>query len=291
MRNAKAGDEIVVASGTYTASAGQKNGGLFYSASDGTKEHPIIIRSEDAASPAVFSGTSTSMQYVLYITGDYWKISDITFKTAQKGMVLDNANKCEIKGCFVTDTGSEGIALRDNSSQCLVENTKVTYTGRVTPKYGEGIYIGSWYGETQYGHNCDYNIVRGCEIGPEVTAEHVIIKEMTTGNLVENCIMYGSGICGENYADSFVDLAGNDAIVRNNTMYRQQNAIIVDAIQVHFQVKDWGTGNEFYNNTCELDDASCYVAYCEEGCSLKYHDNIRIPEGNDYRGVEDLYDD
>lgn len=254
LADAQAGDEIVLAEGIYLAdeSSGPK-GSLFYSGAEGTAEQPILLRSEDPTHPATLCGTDESTNYVLYLTGDWWQVQDLAISTAQKGIVLDNSNYSRISGCEVYAIGSEGIHLRDDSSNCIVENCDVHDTGTVSPQYGEAIYVGSAKSTTGYGYACDNNQILGCQLGPNVAAEHVDIKEYTTGTIVAECIFDGTGMSGQNAADSFVDIKGNDCIIRDNVGYRNGCEAITAAIQMHVQVEGWGQNAQIYGNQMYMD--------------------------------------
>ncbi len=277
---AQAGDEILLAADTvFTWSQTGKKGSLFYSAAEGTAEHPIVLRSEDAMRPAVLQGTDPAVGLALYITGDYWKISGITVGCAQKGIVLDHASHCVIHACKVENTGSEGIHLRDDSADCIVSDCIVTRTGQVTPGYGEAIYIGSAKSTTGYGYDCSRNLITGCTLGPEVTAELVDIKEYTTDNVIAYCTMDGADIKGEVSATSLVNAKGNRARIHHNACYRNGNAIVRNAFEVHCQVEGWGEENTFSKNLCWLDASDAYILRVYSGSALT-SGNQRFPAGN-----------
>lgn len=283
LANAQAGDEIIVAEGVYTNDKYVGAWAAFYSAAEGTAKKPIILRSEAPDKHAVLCGVDQSNKIAIYITGDHWIIKDIDAAQAQKGIVLDNSCYSVISGCEVYNTGLEGIHIRNDSCYCLIENCNIHDTGSVKPGYGEGIYIGSARGNEDYGFDCHYNTIRGCKIGPNVAAEHIDIKEFTIGTVVENCIFDGAGMSGENYADSFIDIKGNDVIVRGNTGYRNGNDIITDAFQLYSADKIWGQNSLIYGNTVYMDGPECNVVSGED-CSAKISNNKRIPEGNIFRG-------
>ena len=281
LNNAQPGDEIVLKSGTYISESTGSKGANFWSFADGTKESPITIRSEDPEDPAVLYGQNIQNGVVLYITGDYWNIEDIAVSNAQKGIILDNSNYSNIINCQVSETGSEGIHLRDNSSYCTVQGCTVTNTGRISPGYGEAIYVGSSESTSGYGYNCDFNTISDCILGPGVTAELVDIKEYTTGTIVENCVMYGDDISGQTSANAFLKTKGNDCIIKNNTAYQNGNTIIRNAFEVHEIVSGWGYNNSFTGNTCNMDNETAYVVRVYSG-SAAASDNTRIPDGNMY---------
>ncbi len=251
MRNAQPGDVIRAASGTYDYTTYQGAQKIDTSA-EGTEDAPITLTAADPENPPVITGTSTENGYVIQITGDYWILDNLKITTSQKGIVLDNSNHSVIQNCEVYNTGSEAIALRDGSSYCTVKDSYIHDTGLITPGYGEGVYIGSAKSTTGFDYQCDYNTVDGCTF-KNVAAEHVDVKEYTTGTEIMNCIFYGDGMTGANYAGSFVDIAGNEVNVHDNTGYRNGNTNIVAAFELHEQVSGWGYRCTFTDNTVYMD--------------------------------------
>ncbi|NLG83153.1 MAG: sheath polysaccharide-degrading enzyme, partial [Firmicutes bacterium] len=188
-------------------------------------------------------------------------------------------------GCEIYNIGMEALHFRDGSSNNIAENLNIHDTGKQTPDYGEGVYVGSDQSKwSTYKKECDYNTVKNSTIGPGVTAEHVDIKEGTTGTVIEGCTFKGTGISGANYADSFIDVKGNNASIRNNVGYRENNSKIVDAFQLHQQVSGWGLNNYFIGNTVYLDISTPYVINAASGTSAFASNNTRNPAGNMYKG-------
>lgn len=251
MRNAQPGDVIRAASGTYDYTTYQGAQKIDTSA-EGTADAPITLTAADPENPPIITGTDTQNGYVIQITGDYWILENLKITTAQKGIVLDNSNHSIIRNCEIYNVGAEAIAIRDGSSYCTVKDSYIHDTGTITPGYGEGIYIGSAKSTTGYDYKCDYNIVDGCTF-KNVAAEHVDVKEYTTGTEIMNCTFYGDGMTGANYAGSFVDIAGNDVNVHDNIGYRNGNTNIVAAFELHEQVEDWGYHCVFTDNTLYMD--------------------------------------
>ncbi len=251
VRNAQPGDVITIAPGTYDYTVYQ-GAQKIDTAAEGTETAPITLTAADPENPPILTGANMENGYVLQVTGDYWIIENIHFTNSQKGIVLDNSNYSIIRNCTVSDTGAEAIALRDGSCYCLVQNCEIYNTGTVTPGYGEGIYIGSAKSTTGFDYNCSYNVVDGCTF-KNVAAEHVDVKEYTTGTEIKNCTFYGDGMTGANYAGSFVDIAGNACNVHDNVGYRNGNENIVAAFEIHEQVEGYGYDCIFRDNTLYMD--------------------------------------
>lgn len=276
LADAKAGDEIILKSGEYRSEKWVGVWAVFYGEADGTAENPIVIRSEDPENPALLMGKDVKDKVGLRIKGDYWEIRDLAISTASKGIFLEQAEHCIISGCEVYNTGSEAIHIIDNSSYNLVENCYVHDIGKDTPQYGEGVYIGSSQHTEEYGYECHYNTVKGCKFGPNISADHVDIKEFTIGNLVEYCTFDGTGIQGKNGGDSFVEIKGNECTVRYNTGYRNGCTAMKYAFDANVQLDGWGQNNRIYDNTLSLDSADIPI-FKEWNCKTQVFRNKAEP--------------
>lgn len=247
VKNAKAGDIIKISPGEFDLQR-QK----VYSEAEGTSDLPITLEALDKNDPPVLKCSSPEHNYVLHIVGDYWRIDRLILANAQKGIVLDNSNNTVIQNCEIYDIGAEAVAIRDGSSYCSIQSCYIHDMGLVSPGYGEGVYIGSSKDKTEFDFKCDYNKVIDCTF-KNVAAEHVDIKEYTTGTEIGRCTFYGDGMTGANYAGSFLDIKGNDCFIHDNVGYRNGNVKIVAAFEVHEQVEGWGYHHVFENNTLYMD--------------------------------------
>lgn len=251
VRNAQPGDIIAIAPGIYDYSQYWGAQKIDTSAA-GTESAPITLKAADPENPPVLTGTSAENGYVLHIMGDYWILENLCITTSQKGIVLDHSSHTVVRNCEISHTGSEAIAIRDGSSDCLIQNCNIHDSGLVTPGYGEGVYIGSSYTVTGFDYKCDNNKVENC-IFRNIAAEHIDVKEYTTGTEISECTFYGDGMSGENYAGSFIDIAGNNCYVHDNIGYRNHNPNIVAAFEIHEQAEGWGYHSRFENNTLYMD--------------------------------------
>ncbi len=267
MKNAIPGSIISVAPGTYTGvqtTSGDPGGqGLFYSNQNGTLSSPIILTSCDPANPAILKGNNVNDgSYGIHLTGDYWQIRYVEVTNAQKGIMIDNGNNNLIDNVKVHNIGDEGIHFRDGSSYNTLQYSTIYDTGKYQAGYGEGAYVGS-DSSSNYEHVVNGNMISHTLFDGGITAEHIDIKEGASGTIVEYCTFNGTGINGENSADSFIDVKGVNTIIRYNQGYRNGNEKIVDAFQVrtHGTAYVTGTNNSFDHNTVNLDNSAGYVVF------------------------------
>lgn len=278
LANASPGDVITLA-------AGVTFNGNFVAAANGTSTGKITLQSASSSNKAELNGGGTGSGYALHVTGDHWVIKDLKVTNAKKGIMLDHANYTLIDGAEVYQIGEEGVHYRDGSSYNTIRNSYVHDIGTVNPQYGEAIYVGSDKGKWgTFNAATNYNTIANNTLGPNVAAEHIDIKEGSTGTLVENNTFDGTGMSGANAADSFIDVKGNNDVIRNNTGYRNGNSSIKDAFQVHQRAAGWGQNASFTNNTVYLDNTTAYVVNAASGTTASASGNTRYPAGNMYNG-------
>ncbi len=253
LANAQPGDEIVMADGTYN--------GKFVIAPNvnGTSAKPIILR---GSRNAILNAGDLNSGYALYLQSSYWIIKGFTITNGLKGLMIDGAEHSMIDGIKVFNIGEEAIHLRKFSSHNTIQNVEITNTGLKTPDYGEGIYIGSaknnWATYTNGNPDlCDSNLISNNNIGPNISAECIDVKEGTTGSIIRGNHFDATGITGANSADSWIDVKGNYTLIENNTAINPGGSIFKDGYQVHCAVAGWGSYNEFKNNNCTV-NASGY---------------------------------
>jgi nitrous oxidase accessory protein NosD len=242
LSDAAPGDVIVLADGTYS--------GEFEGTASGTASDPIALC---GGSGAVIDGGGLKKGYAVHLDGaSYWTLSGFTVRNSQKGVVLDDTQHSVVQELTVEDIGDEGIHLRANSSDNTVRDNSVTKTGLRKPQFGEGIYIGSSESNWCDVSDCqpdksDRNVVTGNKVF-DTAAENVDIKEGTTAGVLSDNSFDGTGMQGQNHADSWVDVKGNDWKVTDNTGVHSP----LDGFQTHELRSGWGTGNTFSGNTVDL---------------------------------------
>lgn len=290
MKNAAPGTTILIAAGTYRGLQSKSGEGKshFYSGRSGTESNPIVLKSCDPARPAVLQGDSVSDDsYVLHLTGDHWVIQDVVITTGTKGIVLDHADHNLLRKVEVHTIGDEGVHIRDGSSWNVLDQAKIHDVGLVRPGYGEGVYVGS-DSTAAYEHAVVGNVIRSTTFGSGIGAEPIDVKEGADGTIVEYCTFDGTGISGEHYSDSFVDVKGVNSVLHHNVGSRHGNPNIVDAFQVRVMPGVFPSGyyNVFHDNVMDLDNASGYLLRAMSGTSnTTAYANVRVGGGKLYGGI------
>lgn len=246
---ARPGDVIELADGVYS--------GVFRIDRSGTQAQPIRLC---GSMNAILKNSGKGAGYGLHLDHvDYWILEGFTVADASKGIILDGASHNLLRRLHIHNIGAEGVHFRAFSSYNILEYSAIYDTGKVQPGYGEAVYIGSaqsnWH---RYSggkpDRSDHNRILFNRIGPGVSAEGIDVKEGTRGGSIRANRFDGAGISGRNYADSMIDLKGNDYIVEENTFVSSgsEDDRILNGIQVHRIMEAWGDGNIFRGNRFDL---------------------------------------
>jgi hypothetical protein len=285
---AEPGDVIQLAPGTYR--------GSFVTQKAGTAGNPITLT---GPSTAVLvndgpSGTAPSCPvptagwdpgYGLWLhNAPYWTIRGITVAESKKGIVLDNSHHVTIDGVTVRETDEEGVHFRRSSADGVIKNSTITDAGVVTKDYGEGVYIGSansnWkcHGNSGGVDRSDRVQVLDNRIGPNVSAEHIDVKEGTQGGLIRGNTFDGTGISGANSADSWVDVKGFGYRIENNTGTFASPGTFKNGYETHNPSTTPsfgnGCGNVWRDNTSDLGNVGEYAVYVPSTSKCKANPNV-----------------
>jgi hypothetical protein len=249
LKAARPGQTISLADGTYR--------GQFLADRPGTSSAPLTLR---GSAKAVLDGGSTSGGYALHLDGaSHWRLQGFSVTGAQKGIVLDRTSFAVLDSLDVGRSGMEGVHFRTGSSDNVIQDSAVHDTGLDTPDYGEGIYLGSaesnWskYASSGGMDRSDRNSVLRNRLW-NFAAEGLDIKEGTTGGIVSGNTFDGTGLSGEHFADSWIDVKGNGYRITGNTGTNNGTRIL-DGIQTHVQLDGWGESNVFSGNRLTVNGA------------------------------------
>jgi hypothetical protein len=259
---ARPGQTIRLAPGTYS--------GAFLGRAVGTAAAPITVTGPASAiltnpeSAGTNPGCSVPAPgfdpgYGFWLYGAaHWKLSGFTVTGAAKGIMIDASPHVTIDGVHVHDIGDEGVHFRRSSADGIIRNSRIERTGRTQPRYGEGIYLGSansnWscYGNTGGIDAADRIQVLNNHVGPGVAAEHVDVKEGTTGGVIRGNTWNGQGIAGQNSADSWLDVKGSNYLIENNTGTFSAPGVFANGYETHNPTAGSGCGNVWRGNRSDL---------------------------------------
>jgi parallel beta helix pectate lyase-like protein len=224
----------------------------FEAKTSGTAEAPIFLCGGPGA---VIDGGGVKSGYGFHLSGvSHWRLVGFGIRNSQKGVMADGVQRVVIQGLTVEQVGDEAIHLRKFSSDNVVQGNTIRKTGVRRAEFGEGIYVGSAQSNWCTVTNCkpdssDRNILRRNNISA-TTAESIDIKEGTSGGVVNGNTFDGGSMSGP-YADSWVDVKGNNWMIEANVGHNARQ----DGFQTHEVVTGWGAKNEFRGNTAEVNGA------------------------------------
>ena len=239
--SAKPGSTILLSPGTYV--------GHFVASVSGIAEQPISLC---GPSDAVLDGGATTSGYVVHLNNvSFWRLVGFSVHNGQKGVVADRTTNSLIAGLTLSQIGDEAIHLRTFSSDNTVADNRVSDTGLLKQKFGEGIYVGTAQKNWCSISNCqpdasDRNVIRNNTIS-NTTAENIDIKEGTTGGTITGNSFDGVGMVAT-AATAWVNVKGNRWIIDGNKGTNSPK----DGFQTHQILAGWGTGNVFRNNSADV---------------------------------------
>ena len=260
LSEASAGDKIVIESGTYLGNFKLKVGG--------SQNKPIWIVAENVSNMPILDGDDYNNSTTLAIDGEdaggigYIYVESIKVSNARTGISVDQADYVTIDNVEVYDIGQSAIHLRDGSKYNIVKDSYIHDTGLYNVKYGEGVYIGSdytkWPGgssSSEYDPAVDYAQILNNIIGPNVTAEHIDIKEGSSYAYVIGNTFDAEGMNDIiNGGLSFIDFKGNYAEAAYNTGDQNDNEYFENAFEINEKSSGWGAYNDIHNNRVTFDD-------------------------------------
>lgn len=238
LKSAIAGDLIELKDGIYPGRFVVEN-------ASGTSANAIGIC---GSAKAILDGGDHSAGYGLYFNGvSYWNVIGITVQNSQKGIMLDGSSFCVLNRVEVKNIGMEAVHFRKSSAYNILKNSNIHNTGETKPDYGEGVYIGSAKSNLK-DDKSDHNQILNNQIGPDVGAELIDIKEYSTGGVIQGNHFDGHGMSGKNFSDSWIDVKGNGYLIKDNFGVSS----ILDGYQTHEVVDGWGTDNVFDANISDV---------------------------------------
>jgi hypothetical protein len=247
LADATAGDHISIAPGLYTDVK------LNLTDKAGTAQNPIVIRGPREADIRLgTSETDYGSGYVSYVLrSSFIWLWGVTLRNGPKGLISDESNDNWYKGLKVYNVEQEAVHMRNFSSRNLIEDCTIGQTGLKSPGFGEAMYNGTavsnWSASTATRPGqpdaCDDNVYRR-NYCYAFTGEGLDIKEGTSRTIAEYNWFEGQSLNDDNSADTWIDVKGNDAIIR----YNYGNTTFNGAYTVYNPTADSGMRATFRGN-------------------------------------------
>ncbi|WP_394613293.1 cellulose binding domain-containing protein [Lentzea sp. JNUCC 0626] len=274
LAGAQAGQTIKLAAGTY-------RGSFLANGKAGTSSQPITLSGpanavlindgptgEAPSCPAPTAGWDSGYGLWLF-NSPYWNLTGFTVQESKKGIVLDNSHHTTIDSVSVHHLDEEAVHFRRSSGDSVIRNSTITDTGLVQPGYGEGVYLGSansnWacHGNSGGIDRSDRIQVLNNRIGPNVAAEAIDVKEGTYDGIIRGNTFNGTGITGQNSADSWVDVKGINYLIEDNTGTFRSPGTFANGYETHNTSTTPslpnGCGNVWRNNRSDLGGVGQYA--------------------------------
>ena len=134
VRNAAAGDTIIVRDGVY-----QENIDV---------DKPLTLRSENGSENCIVQA-AYPYEDVFYVAADHVNISGFTIKSGRRGIYLDNVENCYIANDTVS-SNEYGIVFHNSSNNTIANNTVSNNHYGIALHYSSGnaIYLNNFIGNT-----------------------------------------------------------------------------------------------------------------------------------------------
>ncbi|WP_447007773.1 cellulose binding domain-containing protein [Saccharothrix isguenensis] len=199
----------------------------------------------------------------------HWNLAGFTVRESKKGIVADNSHHTVIDRVHVHHVDEEAVHFRRSSADSVLRDSTISHTGLVQQGYGEAVYIGSansnWacHGNSGGVDRSDRVQVLGNRVGPGVTAEHIDVKEGTVDGVIRGNTFDGTGISGQNSADSWVDVKGMGYLIEGNTGTFAAPGTFANGYETHNPVTTPsftnGCGNVWRDNRSDLGGVGQYA--------------------------------
>ena len=235
---------------------------------NGTENNPIKLVGDKSS---IIASENIATKYGLHLQGNnYWVIDGFTVTNSSKCVMLDSSSHNVINNLKITNSGYEALHLRkfssyNNVSNCYIDSTGM-YASAASSGYAEGIYVGTansnWidFSNNQV-DTCNYNVLTSNVFGDNIKSENIDIKEGTKGGEISYNTFNGKGCNGANSADKYVDIKGDNYVIKCNTGSKNSTSI-VNGFEVNINKittknglvvnKNFGDYNTFSNNTLDL---------------------------------------
>ena len=219
LSQARPGDCILLAAGTYTLGAG------LTIANSGTASSPIVV--EGAGSNSVINVN----QHSLFIDASYLHLRKVrltNFSTV--GLWLRGATGDVLDSIEVDHTQQEAIAVKNGSNHNVLKNSLIHDTGLSNGQYAEGIYIGNSGESAPLDFGVTDNQIVDNHFGPNVRAEAIDLKEGADRTVISGNYIDGTGAFYYSGTGTLVAVKSSGVLIDSNYMQvGMQQAVAFEA--------------------------------------------------------------
>ena len=200
------GDIITLGSGTYD--------GTFQTSLNGTKANPITLK---GSSSTILTNTAGGDGLHL-LSASFWILKGFTVTNAHRGIILEYSTNNILTNLYVHHTANAAIHMRFNSTDNIVQNSTISFTGLADSSNGEGVYNGQSSNLWPIGKpdHSNRNTIVFNYFGPNVASESTDIKEGSVGIVFKNNFINGTGAGNTSFSRSWVSVKGTNCQIVNN---------------------------------------------------------------------------
>lgn len=206
---AKPGDVITLAPGTYTGQFKLRNvdGGAARIWICGPSTAVLTTGGIDKGSALMLTNASNVV------------VHGLSFTRSQKGVTIITGSRVTLRDLTVTEVGYEAVHFRTQTVDSLLVGSRISGAGRVQPKYGEGVYVGTSGANTCTQNDCEPDRTQRVAVVDNVISETgaqpIEVKEGSVSGLIA-----GNRVTGALWMDeaskALILIKGNDWHAVNN---------------------------------------------------------------------------
>ncbi|MEH3088950.1 MAG: right-handed parallel beta-helix repeat-containing protein [Microbacterium arborescens] len=200
-----------------------------------------------------------------------------TVQNVRKGVSVSTGSDIVVSDLSVRNIGEEAIHLRYDTTDSVVSNNSISYTGLTGPLYGEGVYVGTdpknWCKFTDCRPDrSDRNAVYGNTIwGTPV--EGIEAKAGTSNGLIADNVVNGTST-RDQY--SGISVKGNEWVIEDNRV----TGVRTRAISVQDSSSEgWGYDSVLSRNTVSSDSDGVGIWATARLRNIVSCDNVNTTQG------------
>ena len=126
-----------------------------------------------------------------------WILEGFSVFNVSRAIVLDFSSSIILNKLNLSYSDEAAVKFRNNSTDNIIQNSQISFTGRKEPQNGEAVYIGAayihWINNFTGPDRSNRNQIVNNLFGPFISAESIDIKEGVDSIIVANNTINGLG--------------------------------------------------------------------------------------------------